>query len=174
MLETEKKIQHSPYWAASGSLQPRWAIGGRWLQSPASQDGDGRKPAFKDIFDNVIGRGSLQFLACEYVLDIANLSYNNGQSSPANTASRSTFFGGRQVTRWRHIGRGGWLGGWEAGDIRWRNDVSASANYEANRTLWTNHPRIHNTTKSHSDFDRLNLHDLVLSCHTEYELMLMC
>ena len=26
----------------------RWAIGGRWLQSPASQDGDGGKPAFKE------------------------------------------------------------------------------------------------------------------------------
>ena len=45
---------------------PRWSIGGRWLQSPASQDGDGGKPAFKEgHFDNVIGRGSLQFLACE-------------------------------------------------------------------------------------------------------------
>ena len=26
----------------------RWAIGGRWLQSPASQHGDGGKPAFKE------------------------------------------------------------------------------------------------------------------------------
>ena len=32
---------------SSGPLS-RWAIGGRWLQSPASQDGDGGKPAFKE------------------------------------------------------------------------------------------------------------------------------
>ena len=37
-------VQHSG-WQEKVSLS-RWAIGGRWLQSPASQDGDGGKPDF--------------------------------------------------------------------------------------------------------------------------------
>ena len=68
-------------------------------------------------FDNVIGSGSLRFLACEKVLDIANLSYNNGQSSRANTASRSTRIFRQEAGD--SIERGGWLnhqaylrGGW--------------------------------------------------------------
>ena len=71
----------------------------------------------KAIFDNVIGRGSLQFLACEYVLNIANLSYNNGQSSRTRTASRSTRIFLREAGD--SIERGRWLnhqvylgGGW--------------------------------------------------------------
>ena len=96
----------------------RWAIGGRWLQSPASQDGDGGKPAFKEgHFDNVIGRGSLRFLACEKVLDIANLSYNNDQSPRARTASRSTRIfrreaGDSMAPHWKMQV----TEGWEAGD----------------------------------------------------------
>ena len=49
------KILHHKYGITSGRLiqriplhflSSRWAIGGRWLQSPASQDGDGGKPGF--------------------------------------------------------------------------------------------------------------------------------
>ena len=43
--------------------QTRWAIGGGWLQSSASQDGDGGKPTSgKATFYHAIGHGSLQFL----------------------------------------------------------------------------------------------------------------
>ena len=33
-------------WGNGGLVYSRWAIGGRWLQSPASQDGDGEKRVF--------------------------------------------------------------------------------------------------------------------------------
>ena len=72
----------------------------------------------KGTFDNVMGRGSLRFLACEKVLDISNLSHNNDQSPRARTASGSTrIFGERQVTRPKEAGD--WTNKhiWEAGDF---------------------------------------------------------
>ena len=44
----------------------------------------------KATFDHVIGTGSLRFLACEQVLDIANPRYSNGRSSRDSLASQGT------------------------------------------------------------------------------------
>ena len=42
----------------------------------------------KATFDYVIGHGSLRFLACEQILDIANLSYNNSRSPTPRTGRK--------------------------------------------------------------------------------------
>ena len=99
----------------STDRKSRWTIGGRWLQSSASQDGDGGKPAFKEGHFWQCYRAWIVAI-CE-VLDIANLLHNNGQSSRANTAP-----GGTRIFRREEgdsIKRGRWLkhqvylgGGW--------------------------------------------------------------
>ena len=42
----QRKNDDPVHWTQICPTGPRWAIGGRWLQSPASQDGDGGKPDF--------------------------------------------------------------------------------------------------------------------------------
>ena len=78
----------------------------RWSESPRghggpSEAGDCSHPppkmataenptSGKATFDHVIGTGSLRFLACEQVLDIANPWYSNGRSSRDSLASQGT------------------------------------------------------------------------------------
>ena len=61
----------------------------------------------KATFDHVIGTGSLRFLACEQVLDIANPWYSNGRSSRDSLASQGTRIFQREAGD--SIERGGWL-----------------------------------------------------------------
>ena len=75
----------------------------------------------KATFDHVIGIGSLRFLACEQVLDIANPWYSNAQSSRDSLASRGTRIFQREAgdsmapDRRRRVTHG-----WEAGDSYFR------------------------------------------------------
>ena len=75
----------------------------------------------KATFDHVIGNGSLRFLACEEVLDIANPWYSNGRSSRDSLASRGTRIFRREAgdsmapDRRRQVTHG-----WEAGDSYFR------------------------------------------------------
>ena len=45
-IDLLKHGTHKPTSELLDMLYARWAIGGRWLQSPASQDGDGEKRVF--------------------------------------------------------------------------------------------------------------------------------
>ena len=75
----------------------------------------------KATFDHVIGIGSLRFLACEQVLDIANPWYSNERSSRDSLASRGTRIFQREAgdsmarDRRRRVTHG-----WEAGDSYFR------------------------------------------------------
>ena len=75
----------------------------------------------KATFDHVIGIGSLRFLACEEVLDIANPWYSNERSSRDSLASRGTRTFQREAgdsmapDRRRRVTHG-----WEAGDSYFR------------------------------------------------------
>ena len=75
----------------------------------------------KATFDHVIGIGSLRFLACEQVLDIANPWYSNELSSRDSLASRGTRIFQREAgdsmarDRRRRVTHG-----WEAGDSYFR------------------------------------------------------
>ena len=86
----------------------RWAIGGRWLQSPASQDDDGGKPDFGEgHFWPCYRDWIVAILACEQVLDIANPLYSNGRSSRDSLASQGARIFQREAGD--SIERGGWL-----------------------------------------------------------------
>ena len=61
----------------------------------------------KAAFDHVAGHGSLQFLACEQVLDSANLGYSNLWSLRVRTVWRGTRIFRREAGDL--IERGGWL-----------------------------------------------------------------
>ena len=75
----------------------------------------------KATFDHVIGIGSLRFLACEQVLDIANPWYSNERSSRDSLASQGTRIFQREAgdsmarDRRRRVTHG-----WEAGDSYFR------------------------------------------------------
>ena len=75
----------------------------------------------KATFDHVIGIGSLRFLACEQVLDLANPWYSNGRSLRYSLASRGTRIFQREAgdsmapDRRRRVTHG-----WEAGDSYFR------------------------------------------------------
>ena len=97
-----------PAHSLRSSCVTRWAIGGRWLQSPASQDGDGGKPDFGEgHFWPCYRDWIVAIFACEQVLDIANPWYSNGRSSRDSLASQDTRIFQREAGD--SIERGEWL-----------------------------------------------------------------
>ena len=113
------------------SFPTTWLVTWHWHGGP-SEAGDCSHPppkmataenptSGKAPFDHVIGTGSLRFLVCEQVLDIANPLYSNGRSSRDSLVSQGARIFQREAgdsmasDRRRRVTHG-----WEAGDSYFR------------------------------------------------------